>query len=195
VPGGQSLFGLVCRSTRPPRTEAMMWDMTGRCHRRFPFGDWPSVALAVAPDGRTAAVSGEKLARLIDLEAEGNELACLKHTDSPGAVLFSPDGRLLAVAAGRKVSVWELAGRRQLWCGAAFRRHAESLAFSPDGRALAAGSREGEVRLWEADSGRELARHDWKIGAVHSLAFSPDGMTVAAAGHAKTIVIWDVDRP
>jgi WD40 repeat protein len=194
APGGQSIFGLVCRTTSPPTTEATIWDSLGRCQRHFPFGDWPSIALALAPDGRTSAVSGDKVARLVDLQAEGNEVGRLKLTDYPRALHFSPDGQFLAVAAGRTVWLWEVAGRQLRARFAAFRRKAESLAFSPDGRFLAAGSADGEVRLWEVADGREVACMDWQIGAVHGLAFSPDGMTAAAAGHKKTLVIWDIEE-
>ena len=47
----------------------------------------------------------------------------------------------------------------------AFQRHAEALAFHPSGQYLAAGSREGEVRLWRMEDRKQVACLDWKIGA------------------------------
>jgi WD40 repeat protein len=193
TPDGRRLAGLSWWQGWTPRPRVEVWDDQGRSRKRFPVSNVYLVGVALAPDGRTLAVTAHnKAVALFDLEAE-KEAAQLAHTDHPKGMLFSPDGRLLAVAAGRKVWLWDVAARKPLASFPAFQRYAEALAFSPDGKLLAAGSREGQLRLWDAAGCKELACLDWKIGAVHGLAFSPDGMTVAAAGHNNALVIWDVE--
>jgi WD40 repeat protein len=67
-----------------------------------------------------------------------------------------------------------------------------TVAFSPDGRLLVTGDDAGEVRLWEAESLRPLARLG-RIGArLKSVAFSPDGRLVASAGVDRSVSLWDV---
>ncbi len=58
---------------------------------------------------------------------------------------------------------------------------ARGAAFSPDGRWVASGDSVGTARVWEARTGREVARveHEHEIWGV---AFSPDGRLVASLG-------------
>jgi WD40 repeat protein len=119
------------------------------------------------------------------------EVGRLTHSDQVRAMQFSPDGRFLVTTAGRSVWLWAVKAVRAVKRFPAFRKHAEAPAFHPAGRLFGSGSRDGEVRLWDAAGCRQVASLDWQIGAIHGLAFSPDGMTVAAAGHKGTVVVWD----
>jgi WD40 repeat protein len=63
-------------------------------------------------------------------------------------------------------------------------------AFSPDGRLLVAGGDNGLVRVWEAESGREVAemRHE---DTIIALAFNPDGSRMAIGSGDGTARVWD----
>jgi WD40 repeat protein len=67
-------------------------------------------------------------------------------------------------------------------------------AFAPDGQLLATAGDEGEICLWEIQSG--ALRRSWRAcpGRVESLAFSPDGRTLATAGAGSPVRLWDVKR-
>ena len=49
------------------------------------------------------------------------------------------------------------------------------MAFSPDGKRIVSGSRDNTVKVWDADSGKELLTLKGHTGGVTSVAFSPDG--------------------
>jgi WD40 repeat protein len=63
-------------------------------------------------------------------------------------------------------------------------------AYSPDGRHLATGGEDGQVRWWDASSGRLIRAVRGHDHEVCSLAFSPDGRCLASGGD-RTVQLWD----
>jgi RNA polymerase sigma factor (sigma-70 family) len=68
------------------------------------------------------------------------------------------------------------------------------LAFSPDGKWLVRGGFDRVVRVWDIQTGRELAVFKGHSDAVTSLAFAPNGRTLASASADGTALIWDMTR-
>jgi WD40 repeat protein len=74
------------------------------------------------------------------------------------------------------------------------------VAFSPDGMQLAAGDLNGNVTVWDAQTGQERHKltgdpevvRSLAVSPVRSLAFSPDGKYLAAGGHSNIVTIWDL---
>src|ERR1022692_423535 len=50
--------------------------------------------------------------------------------------------------------------------------------FSPDGRRIVTASNDNTARVWDAQTGAELAVLKGHEGSVHSAAFSPDGRRI-----------------
>ncbi|KAG8707874.1 hypothetical protein FRC09_001564 [Ceratobasidium sp. 395] len=69
-----------------------------------------------------------------------------------------------------------------------------STAYSPDSRRIVSGSRDGTVRIWDAETGDTvldpLIGHS---GEVLSVAFSPDGHWIVSGSEDETIRLWDAE--
>jgi WD40 repeat protein len=65
--------------------------------------------------------------------------------------------------------------------------------FRPDGKRLASSSKDKSVKLWDADSGKEIRTLRGHSGEVYSSAFSPDGKQLATASEDRTVKLWDAD--
>ncbi len=67
-----------------------------------------------------------------------------------------------------------------------------TVAFSPNGQLLAAGSADGQIRVWQAMDGQTLLTWAGHIGWVGSVTFSPDEQILASGGSDQMVRLWDV---
>ena len=65
-----------------------------------------------------------------------------------------------------------------------------AVAFAPDGTRVATASVDGSARVFDADTGTELARLDHD-GPVQAVAFAPDGTRVATASADRSARVFD----
>lgn len=69
---------------------------------------------------------------------------------------------------------------------------AAAVAISPCGQFLATGHADGEIRLWQATDGQQLAAIKAHSAWVWSVAFSPQGNILVSGGADQTVKLWDV---
>jgi WD40 repeat protein len=155
-------------------------------------------SVAFSPDGTALATGSEDQSMKLWDIASGTCRTFLCHNHSVNSVAFSPSGLSLA-SAGEDgfVKVWETKRGLHQWTGRSHLAGVNAVVFSADGKLLASGGgddfRVGEVRIWDAIKGRELAQFAHP-GEVLTLAFSPQGRYLASADFAGAIKLWDLEK-
>ncbi len=70
---------------------------------------------------------------------------------------------------------------------------ARSVAISPDGSRALSGGSDNTVRLWDMETGEQLAALEGHTDAVMSVAFSPDGRMALSGSRDGTVRLWSLE--
>jgi Tol biopolymer transport system component len=162
----------------------------------------PITALAFSPDGTGLLASGYHELTLWKAATGALDRRIQGLAERVYDVAFSADGKWMATASGDPGQF----GAVKLWLaepgggGKPVRDLVESpdcvfaVAFSPDGKRLAAAGADRAIRIWDVDSGKELALFEDHADWILDLAFSPDGKRLASASRDKTSKVFDVEK-
>lgn len=155
-------------------------------------------SLDYSPDGKyLLAVSGAKNAYIWDTET-GACLSCLTNPDSYTTeyayflhAKYNPNGKTFAVVGGKTVYIWDIEKKEWLCTLRGFEGNIiDKIHYSPDGRLLLAGSTNGEIGLWDAQSGEMISIFMGHQNSIHRIFFSPSGETFVSTGYDGKLRIW-----
>ncbi len=144
------------------------------------------LAVAFSPDGsRLAAAAADTTLRLYD-PATGEQVAERSdHADWVQAIAFSPDGKqIVSVSRDTTAKIVDVsAGTLQT----TFSGHGELVTAVCwlDDTLVASGGDDGVVRLWKADSGKEVRKIEGFRGGIEGLCLLSDGRLAVAEGGGR----------
>jgi WD40 repeat protein len=165
----------------------------------LPAGYFPR-AVAVAPDGKTFAHTGEGGVVFLRDSTTGKELRRFKTEHDTHGIAFSPDGRTLAASvsqypAGAETRLFDVATGKERFQFPRHELHIEAVFYSADGKRVVTSGMDRTVRVWDATTGNHLFQiGQKKIEDIRQrglpCALSPDGKTLLVA-RESVIGVWD----
>jgi WD40 repeat protein len=171
--------------------QARVWDIETGKEVTPPLWHETTVSrVAFSPDGaRLATTSANDVVRVWDLAAAPS--VTLPHQESVRAAAFSPDGTHVLTATNFTAQLWSVTGNTDkasyVWAPGAQIYHAT---LSPDGAYALTASEDHLARLWDVQTGKEVAAlpHQRRVSYA---AFSRDGKLLLTAS-GQMLAVWDV---
>jgi WD40 repeat protein/class 3 adenylate cyclase len=146
-----------------------------------------------SPDWKRVAIGqSDGVTRVFDT-ASGKELLTLEGPPAYiNAIAYSPDGTQIATATDENntVEIWDAVTGNQVRSLRGHKAPVSSIVFSPDGNHIATSSKDQSGKIWDRETGQELAPFIHAVW-VHNVAFSNDSKSIATGDGNGTVKIWD----
>ena len=172
-----------------------IWNVLTRAEQPFVSQDIVN-AVAVTSDGkRLITGSGDKLARVWDIETQKMKFELKGHDGPVTAVAVTPDGsRIVTGSNDRTLRIWDADTGDQR---KEIRGHLDSVTdvtITPDGKRIISGSNDRTAYIWDAETGTALGQVGGHQSSINVVAVTSDGTRIVTGSNDWTTRVWDL-RP
>jgi WD40 repeat protein/predicted dehydrogenase len=170
--------------------------------------EFPVRAIAFSADSKliaTAAGDEDRITKHGEVKvwnaADGKQLYSFTNPKRAATgVAFSPDAKWLASTGfDERVIVYDLSKGKAISFFAGHSRPTNAVLFARGGALVisASGGRargNNEVKIWERETGNELATIVGHSARIDAIALSPDESLLATGGYDKRVAVWDLKK-
>jgi serine/threonine protein kinase len=175
--------------------ELRLWDtITGLPLHKLGAAKQIVGAIDGSADGQILVWSIGDKAFIYDIEKKIVIAQLPQHDGNIRHISYSPKGDLLATVTGsRMLYVWDTSTWKSVYKKGDMKGDINAVEFSKNGRLLALSDSNGEIKIFSATNGGELAGFFGKSEGeeVLALAYSPDGHWLASSGPEQFLQLWD----
>jgi len=171
-----------------------VWDLeTERVLHNFQDAAGPTAELCFSPDNQSLAVGGvdgnfmlwDLATERVKLTFKGVEQDVSRSTQ----IAFAAQGRQLLTTDNNLIRVWDIASGHELRQMTGHAKEIGALRLSPDGKRLATAGFDRTAKLWDWETGQELASFRTGLDPV-GVAFTSDGRTLTAVTNRLVVQQW-----
>ncbi len=159
--------------------------------KRIGNGRGPVKFLGFTPDGRAFIHADEADATRVVFHAndfpktEGAAPADLKHKSDVAMLATSNDAIIATITTDNTLHAWDTLKEKLLWSVKVEKLELTALGISPAGDQIAVAGKDGVVRLFDGQTGKELHRLTGHTGTVYALAFSGTSSSTTSSGSSS----------
>ena len=105
---------------------------------------------------------------------------------------YSPNGSRIATVGPDSLRIWNSDGT-EIVALKVLNAKVKAFAFSPDGSRIVTGLSNDRLKIWDAETGRELSTLSGHGHMVTACGYSPDGRRILSGSSSGGLRIWDAD--
>lgn len=164
---------------------------TGSEVSAFQNGNLKSFSIAFTPDGRDLLVSSPDGSITVRDAARTSAVRTFTHESGVRCIDIDPTGKVISGGFDKTVKMWNYQTGVMMGKFPALTTEISSLAISPDGQMVVAGTTNGSLTIFNANTFVAYKSITDKRAYATSIIFSPDGKYFAAPRTDSTVTIYN----
>lgn len=161
-------------------------------------GERPFNNVAISPDGRAVAAANTRhQVFCFDTATREAQTAALEHRELVKVLEFSPDSQMLATGCGQAgrsnfgaARIWRVSDGMPVTDWLSHSDDVQAAEFSTNSNILAVGDWNGQTRLWNTRTGKQIGETRYQRNEIRSIHYAKSMLSFVTVSADQTTWIW-----